>query len=51
MDPNVTLEGLREAVYNWRTSESCDIEDTITLIESIDGWITNGGFLPKDWRP
>ena len=59
MDPNETLKELRLLVkqvhkdYEDPDGNGVDQDDAdrlATLIESLDAWISNGGFLPKDWR-
>jgi hypothetical protein len=58
MDPNATLEELRKLVarvhkdYEDPDGNGVDQDDAdrlATLIESLDQWITKGGFLPKAW--
>ena len=45
MDPNVTLFLLREKMGgNFIESE------TRELFEALDGWLSKGGFLPRDWE-
>lgn len=42
MDPNVTLSRLRELADN------NDVE-WANLFESLDDWLSKGGFLPEAW--
>lgn len=45
MDPNVTLNRLREL------ADDNDVE-WANLFESLDDWLSKGGFLPSEWiRP
>ena len=55
MDPNEALKNAREAVQRYnncnehvltRVKES---EKLVEAFEALDGWISKGGFLPKDW--
>lgn len=57
MDPNDVLANLRSASEEW-TSDHLhlthqDATDKLTyvldLFEALDGWISRGGFLPKEW--
>lgn len=58
MDINVTLADLRSTI---NAIETIDLEngtadwdrinDAINLFSNLDGWLSKGGFLPKDWRP
>lgn len=54
MDPNAALAtmrrllGGRDADGNWY-SES-EAQDFADLFEGLDEWISNGGFLPSEWR-
>lgn len=51
MDPNATLERLREIVQWWNggDADASDLETAVELVESLDQWLSNGGFVPKDW--
>lgn len=56
MDPDTALahirwlmsdEGLKSyAGQGW----SAYAADLMQHVEALDGWITRGGFLPKDWK-
>lgn len=52
MDPNRTLELLREFYNNWQddnlTAE--DAEEMVQLFDDLDNWIVAGGFLPDEWQ-
>jgi hypothetical protein len=53
MDPNRTLEMLREYLRDAKTDDTVVYEDghyVFELIESLDAWLSNGGFLPADWQ-
>ena len=51
MDPTANLKELRE-LYKSVLKDGSD-NDTLNrmaeLIEALDQWITNGGFLPNQW--
>lgn len=52
MDPNATLTEIRAIVaeHNGREFMSDDTADRLTeLVESLDEWLSRGGFLPSDW--
>lgn len=56
MDPNETLRELREAVTRWHEADLFETErgaaeDMAALVDSLDEWITAGGFLPNAWSP
>lgn len=47
MDPNAALEEIRALIA---ASEPEDLDDRLVeLIEGLDGWLTRGGFLPRQW--
>ena len=51
MDPNATLKEIREIIKSWTKDESKDIPSRLVdLIDGLDGWISKGGFLPRDWQ-
>lgn len=56
MDVDQTLAALRQAVLDHdftRTADAWDLEmrldQVLELFESLDGWLTKGGYLPKSW--
>jgi len=54
MDPNETLRDIRELVTAWReadlhSTEREVAEDLVTRVESLDAWLTSGGFMPEGW--
>lgn len=52
MDPNKTLEFIRELIRTSKTDETVFYEESgwmFELVENLDEWLTNGGFLPKEW--
>lgn len=54
-EPNIALDKLRELASRY-TSGSEDEPETLIAIElaqqfeALDQWLTNGGFLPSDWK-
>jgi hypothetical protein len=62
MDPNATLEEMLRLATDIQGQEDNAPEDAENFIDStdaarlaelvisLDHWIQNGGFLPKDWR-
>lgn len=57
MDPNAALAELRAIVKDSHEVEGdYDVhtvnrgERAIELFEALDGWLSNGGFLPTDWQ-
>lgn len=63
MDPNETLSILREAVERYERLRESGARDAVTvatlvhladtiaeMFDALDGWITNGGFLPNSWQ-
>lgn len=62
MDPNACLEELRQlaAETNWerdkpelhamdKETPRARAERMAELVESLDGWLSKGGFLPTAW--
>jgi len=53
MDPNKALKTLKEIVNQVNNEEDNDVndqlEDFVRHFDALDGWISNGGFLPKEW--
>jgi hypothetical protein len=65
MDPDEALKNAREALAQLRAhqdnNEAPDdasgdaflrlaaIEELVDAFEALDGWLSKGGFLPKDW--
>lgn len=58
MDPNTALDEIRdlyEQIIDDRANANDvaddDVDRLVDLIDALDEWITNGGFLPDDWKP
>ncbi len=55
MDPNETLKQLRMMVQRafaiTEEGELPDLQDLCEMFDSLDGWISKGGFLPIAWIP
>lgn len=53
MDPNATLEEMRafvkKVLYSVDSAATDDETRMAELFESLDEWITKGGFLPNAW--
>lgn len=52
MDPNACLKELRKSYERILEDDESDLEaqQLAGLIDSLDHWLSNGGFLPKDWE-
>lgn len=50
MDPNTTLEELRELAREWFDSDNDHAAQASDLFNALDGWLSRGGFLPKAWE-
>jgi len=54
MDPNDTLRKIREAMnifYGGSDKDCLDAGVDITnLFDSLDKWLSKGGFLPDEWN-
>ena len=52
MDPNVTLAQIRELVSEneYRDLYADETDRLVELVQSLDQWISKGGFLPADWN-
>ena len=52
MDPDEALKTARAAatyiLSNGGHHEQC--EELAEAFEALDGWLSKGGFLPKDWQ-
>ena len=48
MDPDATLAEIRDILKNQRPRESA--ERLRELIESLDQWLSKGGFPPEAWK-
>jgi hypothetical protein len=53
LNPNRTLETVREMVEKFSVGGALDDQEIaalISAIDSLDTWVENGGVLPNDWR-
>lgn len=53
MDPDTTLAQIRELIADQQTHNELNDTDTdrlVELIDSLDEWLTKGGFLPTEWN-
>lgn len=49
MDPNETLREIRELIALHIESARGDYARLLELCEALDGWLSHGGFLPREW--
>lgn len=57
MDPDAALLRFRRAYTEARKTSDENgtvhpqvLEELISTAEALDTWLSNGGFLPEDWR-
>jgi hypothetical protein len=57
MDPDVALFQLRRLSRELQAEcadaaaiDPTNAEEMVEYFEALDGWLTKGGFLPKEWR-
>jgi hypothetical protein len=52
MDPNEALDRIRNLIRmdDVMPLDRDDVGTFIELVQSLDEWITKGGFLPSDWQ-
>lgn len=58
MDPEAVLDKLRETIAEYRkwSGHACDqraldeADKMADLFEVLDRWLSQGGFLPEDWK-
>ena len=54
MDPDATLREIRARIVSIRQRAALegvdyDAEQLVELVQSLDDWLSSGGFLPADW--
>lgn len=56
MDPNAALEKIR-SIVRFTRGPSADmqtpselLEDLVEAVDALDGWLSKGGFPPRDWE-
>lgn len=53
MDPDAALAQIRELIVKHQTSSeeisTSDAAELVELVDSLDEWMTKGGFLPTEW--
>lgn len=54
MDPNEALSNARLALVTYRANPGDHYDPAAERLadafEALDEWLTNGGFLPRDWH-
>jgi hypothetical protein len=53
MDPQATLDLIRELVKEISKNEDDQTDEAVELAEAVDdldNWLMKGGFLPEDWE-
>ena len=53
MDPNTALAEIPVLIAKTYTDEGATLDDgcrLYDLVEALDGWLTQGGFLPDAWQ-
>jgi hypothetical protein len=54
VDPNTTLADIRDLIAQTYTADGPAAEDSCRrvceLVEALDGWLSQGGFLPDAWK-
>lgn len=49
MDPTTCLREIRALIREFQAGEAIEIGRFVELVESLDRWVTGGGFLPRTW--
>lgn len=50
MDPNANLKEMRALIKEHLAGKEIDVDLLVELVDSLDNWLSNGGFLPADWE-
>ena len=50
MDPNTCLEMCRKLAKRALQGEEVDVEELAEAFQNLDNWLSEGGFLPSEWR-
>lgn len=50
MDIEEALKVLRELAHKLADSDDMDVAEFAITFQGLDGWLTRGGFPPKDWE-
>lgn len=56
MDPNTLLNDILDLsahilAHGGRDATADDGQDLAQMVEDLNGWLLNGGFLPEAWEP
>lgn len=49
MDVNFTLDELRQLSQERSNGSEIDVDRFVELFESLDSWMSRGGFMPLLW--
>ncbi|AJD82497.1 hypothetical protein SHEEN_79 [Mycobacterium phage Sheen] len=57
MDPNATLDNIRQAISDYVTAyqrgdkarQDSELLTAVEQFQHLDNWLTTGGFLPTEW--
>lgn len=49
VDPNETLRKIRR-LYDIVIPEREEMDELCELVQALDDWLTEGGFLPEAWK-
>lgn len=53
MDPDANLREQRDLLRSYRRKNrltALEAGRLVELVDALDGWISNGGFLPEAWQ-
>jgi len=50
VDPDVTLNKIREQVAVWLECGNCNLDILAGHVSELDEWLSKGGFLPDPWH-
>ena len=50
MDPDATLALIRYYLTRPEEEWGRNLDEFMTLVESLDDWLSRGGFYPRDWE-
>ena len=50
MDPNATLDAIRDGIEAYECGDDSAIGDIVEHVLALDEWLAKGGFLPRSWE-